>query len=66
LAELYSPVSICFTTPGIRTKSMPERNSYEPIMGEPETISTETDLSASTMALAIVRQRLTWPRPNES
>ena len=27
LAESYSPVSICLTTPGMRTKSMPERNS---------------------------------------
>ena len=35
-------------------------------MGEPEMISTETEWSASTMALAMVRQRLTWPRPKES
>src|SRR5471032_2638336 len=33
---------------------------------DPETIRTEIELSASTMALASVRHRLTWPRPYES
>jgi hypothetical protein len=30
---------------------------------DPETIRTEIELSAATIALAIVRQRLTWPKP---
>ena len=65
LSGVYSPLR-SLMTPGTRTKSTRARKSKLPMMGEPDRIRTVRFPVPPTMACAIARHRLRWPRPKLS
>jgi hypothetical protein len=50
----------------MRTKSTRERKSKLPMIGDPDKIRTDSEVSPSTKEWAIARHRRRWPSPKLS